>query len=41
LREELRLRIFENKVFSRIFRLKGDGVTGEWIQLHNEKLNDL
>ena len=25
----------------RVFRLKRDGVTGEWRKLHNEELNDL
>ena len=41
LREEHRLRVFENRVLSRIFGLKRDGVTGEWRKLHNEELNDL
>jgi hypothetical protein len=41
LREELRLRVFENRVLRRIFRPKGDEVTGEWRKLHNEELNDL
>ena len=41
LREERRLRVFENKVLRRIFRSKRDGVTGEWRKLHNEELNDL
>ena len=40
LREEHRLRVFENRVL-RIFGPKRDGVTGEWRKLHNEKLNDL
>jgi hypothetical protein len=30
LREELRLRVFENRVLRRIFGLKRDEVTGEW-----------
>jgi hypothetical protein len=30
LREEHRLRVFENRVLRRIFESKGDGVTGEW-----------
>jgi len=41
LREEHRLRVFENRVLRRIFGPKRDGVTGEWTKLHNEKLNDL
>jgi hypothetical protein len=38
LREECRLRVFENKVLRRIFGLKRDEVTGEWRRLHNEEL---
>jgi len=38
LREESRLRVFENRVLSRIFGPKGDEVTGEWRKLHNEIL---
>ena len=41
LREELRLRVFENRVLSRMFGPKRDEVTGEWRKLHNEELNDL
>jgi len=41
LREERRLRVFENRVLRRIFRHKRDEVTGEWRKLHNEELNDL
>ena len=41
LREEHRLRVFENRVVRRIFGPKRDGVTGEWRKLHNEELNDL
>jgi hypothetical protein len=41
LREEHRLRVFENMVLRRIFGPKRDGVTGEWRRLHNEELNDL
>ena len=40
-REEHRLRVFENRVLRRIFGPKNDGVTGEWRKLHNEELNDL
>jgi hypothetical protein len=41
LREEHRLRVFENRVLRRIFGPKRDEVTGEWRRLHNEELNDL
>jgi hypothetical protein len=41
LREECRLRLFENRVLRRIFEPKRDKVTGEWRKLHNEKLNNL
>jgi hypothetical protein len=37
LREEHRLRVFENMVLRRIFGSKRDGVTGEWRRLHNEE----
>jgi len=40
LREERRLRVFENRVL-RIFGPKRDEVTYEWRKLHNEELNDL
>jgi hypothetical protein len=41
LREEHRLRVFENRVLRRIFVPKRDEVTGEWRKLHNEELRDL
>jgi hypothetical protein len=41
LREERRLRVFENRVLRRIFGPKRNEVTGEWRNLHNEELNDL
>ena len=41
LREERRLRVFENLVLRRIFGPKRDEVTGEWKKLHNEELNNL
>jgi hypothetical protein len=41
LREERRLRVFENKMLRRVFGPKRDEVTGEWRKLHNEELNDL
>jgi len=37
LKEESGLRVFENRVLRRIFRAKGDEVTGEWRKLHNKK----
>ena len=40
-REERRLRVFENMVLRRIFGSKRDKVIGEWRTLHNEELNDL
>ena len=41
LREECRLRVFENGVLRRIFEPKRDEVTGEWRKLHNEELKGL
>ena len=41
LREERRLRVFENRVLTRVFGPKRDEVTGEWKKLHNEELRDL
>jgi len=41
LREECRLRVFENRVLRRIFGPKRDEVTREWRKLHNEELSDL
>jgi len=41
LREERKLRVFENMVLRRIFGPRSDEVTGEWRRLHNEGLNDL
>jgi hypothetical protein len=41
LREEDRLRVFENRVMRRIFEPKRDLLTGEWRKLHNEELRDL
>jgi hypothetical protein len=37
-REEHKLRLFENRVLRRIFGPKRDGVTGGWRKLHNEEL---
>jgi hypothetical protein len=41
LREERRLRVFDNRVLKRIFGPKRDEITAEWRKLHNEKLHDL
>ena len=41
LREERKLRVFENMVLRRIFGPRREEVTGEWRRLHNEELNDL
>jgi hypothetical protein len=41
LREEHRLKVFENRVLTRIFGPKRDEVAGERRKLHNEELHDL
>jgi hypothetical protein len=41
LREEPRLRVFENMVLRRIFGSKRDEVTGDWRELHIEELRNL
>ena len=41
LREEQRLRMFENRVLRRVFDPKRDEVKGEWRKLRNEELRDL
>ena len=41
MREERRLRVFQNRVLRGIFGLKRDEVTGEWRKIYNEELNDL
>jgi len=42
LREERKLRVFENRVLRRLFGPKTDEVTREWKKkLHNKELNDL
>jgi hypothetical protein len=38
LREEHRLRVFENRVLRRIFGPKTNEVTGGWKKLHNKEL---
>ena len=39
LREEHRLRVFENKVLRKIFGAKKDKITGKWRKLHNVELH--
>jgi hypothetical protein len=41
LREEHRLRVFENRVLRRISGPKRDEMTGGWRNLHNEELQNL
>jgi hypothetical protein len=41
LREEHKLRAFEDRLLRRIFGSKGDEVTGDWKELHNEELHNL
>ena len=41
MREERRLREFENMVLRRVLGPKRDEVTGEWRKLHNEEVSDL
>jgi hypothetical protein len=41
LKDERRLRVFENRMLRRIFGSKRDEVTGEWRKLRNEELNGL
>jgi hypothetical protein len=41
LREERRLKMFENRALRRIFGPKREEIPGEWSKLHNEELNDL
>ena len=41
MREEYRLRMFENKVVRKIFGAKKEEITGEWRKLHNAELNAL
>ena len=41
LRQENRLKVFENKLLRRIFGPKTDEVTGEWRRLDNEELYEL
>jgi hypothetical protein len=41
LREDCRLRVFENRVLRRILGSKRDEVTGEWKRQHNKEFNGL
>jgi len=41
LKEERRLRMFDNRMLRRTFEPKRDVVTRDWRKLHNEELNDL
>ena len=41
LREERRLRVFENRVLRGIFGPRRDEITGKWRKLHKEERNDL
>jgi len=41
LRDERRLRVFENRLLRRVFEPKRDKVTGEWRKLHIEELSHL
>jgi hypothetical protein len=41
LREEHKLRVFENRVLKIIFGPKRDEITEEWKKLHNEELHNL
>jgi hypothetical protein len=41
LKEEHKLKVFENRVLRRILRPMRDEVTGEWSKLHNKELHDL
>jgi hypothetical protein len=41
LREEHRMKVFENRVLRRIFRAKKDEKIGGWKELRNEELHNL
>jgi PAS domain-containing protein len=41
LREEYRLRVFENRALRRIFGLKRDEVTGDRRKLYNEEIHNM
>jgi hypothetical protein len=40
LREEHRLKVFQNRMLRRIFGLKRDEMIGGWRKLHNEELHN-
>jgi hypothetical protein len=40
LKEEHRLRVFENGVLRRIFGPKGEDVVGDWRRVHNEEFHN-
>jgi hypothetical protein len=41
LKEEHRLRVFENRILRKIFGPKRNGVVGKWRKVHNEELHNL
>jgi hypothetical protein len=41
LREERRLRVFENRVLRKVFGPKRDEIIGVWRKFHNKELRDL
>jgi hypothetical protein len=41
LKEERRIKVFENRALRRIFGPKRDEVRSEWRKLHNDELHDL
>jgi hypothetical protein len=41
LKEERRLKVFENRVLRRIFGPRREELTDEWRKLHKEELNDM
>ena len=41
LREERRVRVFENRVLRGIFGPERDEVIGEWRKIHNKELSDM
>ena len=41
MKEECRLRVFDNRMLRRVFESKRDEVIREWRRLHNEELYDL
>jgi hypothetical protein len=41
MREELRLRVFDNRVLRKILRPERDPVNGDWRRLHTGELHDL